>query len=341
MKLRKLLLLAMAACSLMPVSGQKTYTNPVYDSGFPDPSVQRAPDGTFYAYATGCRVRKSADLVHWTEMPNMISRPTWNDTTYVDADGKEKKDRYSFWACDVSRVGKKYIMYYACAFWGNHTRTGIGVAVGDGPDKFEDKGRMFRSTEIGVLNSIDPCYWEEKGKKYLIWGSFRDIYVSELTKDGLQIKDFNKKTKIAGRAFEGVMIHKRGDYYYMFASIGTCCEGVKSTYRTVVGRAKSLTGPYLSKQGGNMIDNNYTCIITGNDRWKGPGHNSEIITDDEGQDWLLYHAFDAKDPDKGRVMLLDKINWTEDGWPEVGDGTPSTTEQDAPVFYGRKKKARK
>ena len=41
-------------CALLafPVFAQKTYKNPVYGSDFPDPTVQRAPDGTFYAFAT-------------------------------------------------------------------------------------------------------------------------------------------------------------------------------------------------------------------------------------------------------------------------------------------------
>ena len=77
---------------------------------------------------------------------------------------------------------------------------------------------------------------------YLVWGSFNDIYISELSENGLKIKDFKKKTKIGGGAFEGVMIYKRGGYYYMFASIGSCCNGVNSTYRTVVGRATSIMG---------------------------------------------------------------------------------------------------
>ncbi len=312
---------------------QTTYTNPVYNSDFPDPSVQRAQDGYFYAYATGQRGLRSKDLVKWEKLSNVIARPTWNDSTYIDASGKKTTDYYSFWACDVNYVDGRYLMYYACALWGNGSRTGIGVATGTSPDKFTDRGRLFRSTEIGVNNSIDPCYVEQKDKKYLVWGSFNDIYISELSENGLKIKDFKKKTKIGGGAFEGVMIYKRGGYYYMFASIGSCCNGVNSTYRTVVGRATSIMGPYVNKQGGTMFDNNYTTIIQGNSQWKGTGHNSEIVTDDNGDDWLLYHAYDAKDDSKGRVMLLDKITWSRDGWPSVNNGSPSTTAQQGPVFY--------
>ncbi len=34
---------------------------------------------------------------------------------------------------------------------------------------------------------------------------------------------------------EAPYIHKRGDYYYMFASVGSCCNSMLSTYTTVVG----------------------------------------------------------------------------------------------------------
>ncbi len=311
---------------------QNKYTNPVFDQNTPDPSVVQAPDGAFYAYGTGGTCRKSYDLVNWEDMGIALQRPTWNDSVRTDKEGKVHPMRFSLWALDVSRVGKKYLVHYASAYWGNETRTGLGVAEGTSPTEFTDCGKMFCSTEIGVQNSIDPCYVKDKGKKYLIWGSFRRLYMGRLTKDGKRIKNPSHLTQVAGTAFEGAMVYKRKGYYYLFASVGTCCEGAKSTYHTVVGRSKKLAGPYVDRQGGRMLDNHYETVIKGNDRWKGPGHNSEIITDKEGDTWLLYHAYDALDPEKGRVMLLDKLLWDEEGWPYVEGGTPSTTPQDAPVL---------
>lgn len=311
---------------------QNKYTNPVFDQNTPDPSVVQAPDGAFYAYGTGGTCRKSYDLVNWEDMGIALKRPTWNDSVRTDKNGKQHPMRFSLWALDVSRVGKKYLVHYASAYWGNETRTGLGVAEGTSPTEFTDCGKMFCSTEIGVQNSIDPCYVKDKGKKYLIWGSFRRLYKGRLTKDGKRIKNPSHLTQVAGTAFEGAMVYKRKGYYYLFASVGTCCEGAKSTYHTVVGRSKKLAGPYVDRQGGRMLDNHYETVIKGNDRWKGPGHNSEIITDKKGDTWLLYHAYDAQDPEKGRVMLLDKLLWDEEGWPYVEGGTPSTTPQDAPVL---------
>jgi arabinan endo-1,5-alpha-L-arabinosidase len=63
----------------------------------------------------------------------------------------------------------------------------------------------------------------------------------------------------------------------------------------------------------------------------GPGHNSNIITDDAGNDWILYHAYWKGNNYDGRCLLLDRVHWDEDGWPIIGNGTPSLTSE-APVF---------
>lgn len=61
--------------------------------------------------------------------------------------------------------------------WGGGETCGIGVAISDTPQgPFTDLGKLFRSNEIGVHNSIDPFYIEDNGKKYLFWGSWWGIW---------------------------------------------------------------------------------------------------------------------------------------------------------------------
>ena len=186
---------------------------------------------------------------------------------------------------------------------------------------------MFRSNEIGVKNSIDPFYIEDGGKKYMFWGSFRGIYGVELTEDGLAVKPGAEKKQIAGTAYEGTYIHKKKGYYYMFASTGTCCEGLKSTYQTVVGRSKSLWGPYQDKQGKPMLENNHEILIHKNKSFVGVGHNAELMTDKAGNDWILYHGVSVANP-HGRVLLLDRVDW-KSGWPVV-EGNSTSIESKRP-----------
>ena len=202
--------------------------------------------------------------------------------------------------------------------WGGEWDACIGRAVSDSPTgPFRDAKMLFQGKHIGIQNSIDPVGFQEDGRKYLAWGSFHGIYLTELTEDGLEVDDIHNLTRIAGTAYEGTYIHKRGDYYYLFASTGSCCEGLKSTYQTVVGRSKSLYGPYVDKNGGRMLDNCHEILLSGDENVKGTGHDSQIITDDKDQDWIFYHAYDVKNPNAGRKMYMDRVTWV-DGWPQIG-----------------------
>lgn len=298
-----------------------TYHNPVINSDAPDPTVIRAQDGYFYLYHTGVGIHRSENLADWTYLGNAFStegRPDW------ELGG-------GIWAPDINYINGQYVMYYSLSVWGGEWTCGIGIATSDKPEgPFTDRGKLFRSNEIGVQNSIDPFYIEDNGKKYLFWGSFRSIYGIELTDDGLALEEGAVNQHVAGIWYEGVYIHKRGNYYYMFASIGSCCEGFNSTYTTVVGRSTNLFGPYVNKSGGRMLDNRHEIIIRGNDHFKGTGHNSEIITDDNGNDWIFYHAYKVGDSSSHRVAMMDKVTWVND-WPVVQNGVPSS-ESDIPVF---------
>ena len=57
--------------------------------------------------------------------------------------------------------------------------------------------------------------------------------------------------------------HKRAGYYYLFASTGSCCSGMSSTYAVVVGRSEHLFGPYVDRQGEGMLTNHYEQVLTG------------------------------------------------------------------------------
>ena len=137
------------------------------------------------------------------------------------------------------------------------------------------------------------------------------------------------KKQIAGTAYEGTYIHKRNGYYYLFASTGTCCEGLKSTYQTVVGRSDNLWGPYVDKKGKLMLENNHEILIHKNKDFVGTGHNAELVADKNGDDWVLYHGVSVANP-SGRVLLLDKVIWKE-GWPTV-KGNSASKKAKKPLF---------
>ena len=298
------------------------YRNPVIPADVPDPSIVRADDGYFYVYGTGrtVTIHRSTDLVNWTFVGNAFTNETRPNLV----------PNAGIWAPDVSYINGKYVMHYSMSVWGGQTTASIGVAYADRPEgPFTDRGLLLNMDTHGVQNSIDANYFDDNGNKYLFWGSWHGILGIQLTDDGLKIKEGSQKRQIAGTAYEAVYIHKRGKYYYQFASIGSCCAGLESTYTTVVGRSENLWGPYTDKQGRLMMENRHEVVISKNEHFVGVGHNSEIVQDQAGNDWILYHGFSVENS-RGRRLFLDKIVWVDD-WPTVEGGTPSI-EADIPVF---------
>lgn len=300
------------------------YSNPVIRANVPDPTLIRE-DGYFYLYCTegspkNIPIYRSPNLVEW----ELVS------TAFSDATRPTFFPGGTLWAPCINYIDGQYVMYYALSEWGGYETCGIGCAVSDRPTgPFTDLGAMLRSNLIGVRNSIDPCYIEEDGHKYMFFGSFFGIYGVELTDDGLKVKEGSQPRQIAGTAYEGTYILRRDGRYYLFASVGRCCDGLNSTYTTIVGRADNLWGPYVNKAGERMLDNCHEVFITRNDTFFGVGHDSEIVQDNAGNDWILYHGYEVMQP-SGRRLLLDRVEW-EDGWPLVKTGTPSTTAK-RPVF---------
>lgn len=316
--MRKLRILAaslLLSASVCTFAGD-TYTNPVINTSLPDPTVIRADDGYFYLYATedirNLPIYRSRDLTDWQFVGTAFTdetRPQWN-----------KKG--NMWAPDINKIGDKYVLYYSKSEWGGEWTCGIGAATADRPEgPFTDHGPLFISSEIGVRNSIDQFYIEDNGHKYLFWGSFHGIYGIELSDDGLSVKPGAVKKQVSGTFMEGTYIHKRGKYYYLFGSAGTCCEGARSTYRVTYGRSENLFGPYVDKKGQWLLDNHYEVMLHGDDTFVGTGHNAEFVTDDLGQDWILYHGYKKAEADDGRVVFLSRVDW-KDGWPEVAGSVP-------------------
>ncbi len=303
------------------------YANPLFtDYGLPDPDVIRADDGKFYLYATestdasskNVPVMRSSDLVSWSKAGTVFTNATHPQIT--------NQAGARVWAPTVSRVGGLYVIYYSQP--GNNYKHAIGVATSANPEgPFTDRGKLIDSNEQGVDISIDAYLYQEDGRNYLFWGSFRKISVIELTADGLSIKPGEVRKEVAGGQYEASYVIKRDGYYYLIVSTGDYAKN--GTYKLVAGRSRNIAGPYVNKAGKDMMKVNHEIMLQGNAAFTSPGHCSRIITDDLGRDWILYHAYPA---DKNfRCLMLDMVNWV-DGWPVVSDGYPSSASYAAPKF---------
>lgn len=319
-------LLVGVVAALLSCSMQATvYKNPVIAEDAPDPSIIRGLDGYYYLFSTAEHVYRSKNLTRWNYYRQVFDggkRPTFVEGVDV------------YWAPCVTIQDGRYVLYFALSKWGGGDTAAIGVATADkpgGPYTIVGDGKLFTSAEVGVNNSIDPNYIEYNGRKYIVWGSWNGIWLIELTEDGLAVKNINRKYQLAGTLFEAPYIYQRGRYFYLFCSIGACCEGKNSTYETVVARSTSLFGPYYTKSQKSMLENNYELFLTSNSPCIAPGHNSRIIEDADGKTWMAYHGYMRSDPDKGRVVWLDEVKWKND-WPYIEGKGASSGLVEAPVI---------
>ena len=315
-----------------------TYTNPVITfSSVADPTVIRTDEG-FYLYATQTNsywipIYFSKDLVNWEFKRSAFRKATRPTEDVLPGGG-------AFWAPEIRYTNGKYVLYFSWAKWGDGSISYTAVATSDSPvGDFLNAKPLLITDDFGS-NCIDQFYYEEDGKKYMFVGSFNGIYVTELTDDGLSVKRGADgkpvlKKQVCGRAFEGTNIYKKGKYYYLFASINNCCpnNGMDSKYKVVVGRSENLLGPYVDRKGKDMLDNSWELVLEGDgETFFGPGHNSIIIPDDAGTDWMIYHSYVKENGTVGgRLGMLDRIVWSADGWPTIKKCVPSKGDL-LPVF---------
>jgi arabinan endo-1,5-alpha-L-arabinosidase len=295
-----------------------------------DPVVAKQGD-TYYLFCTGPGITSftSKDLKTWTQAdPVFAKSPAWALDVAPGFNGH-------IWAPDITLHKGIYYLYYSVSAFGKNT-SAIGLVTNatlnseDKNYKWVDQGIVIQSVPNRDLwNAIDPnLIFDEKGTPYLAFGSFwSGLKMVKLNANLKEVAKPEEWTAIASRdrkgdteeaeagnaAIEGPFIFKKGDYYYQFNSWDYCCRGEKSTYKLMVGRSKSVTGPYVDKNGIELNKGGGSLVIEGNKNWYGVGHNSVFTFD--GKDYTFMHGYDAADKALPK-LIVKEVTWV-DGWPSV------------------------
>ncbi|AUS06877.1 arabinan endo-1,5-alpha-L-arabinosidase [Pseudotamlana carrageenivorans] len=295
-----------------------------------DPVVAKQGD-TYYLFCTGPGITSftSKDLKTWTqEAPVFAESPKW-------AKGVAPGFNGHIWAPDITFHNGMYYLYYSISAFGKNT-SAIGLVTNSTLDskdknyKWEDQGIVIQSVPGRDLwNAIDPnLIFDEAGTPWLAFGSFwnglKMVKLTDNLKDLAQPevwytiarRDRDKTlddSEPGNAALEGPFIFKKGAYYYQFLSWDYCCRGEESTYKLVVGRSKTVTGPYVDKDGKALNEGGGSLVIEGNKNWYGVGHNSVFTFD--GKDYTFMHGYDASDKALPK-LIVKEITWV-DGWPTV------------------------
>jgi Glycosyl hydrolases family 43/Concanavalin A-like lectin/glucanases superfamily len=289
--------------------------------GVHDPSAAILYNGRYYVFFTGQGIssKSSADLKYWTAGPSVFSSPpAWTTSAVPGFTG-------DFWAPDVIYFNGLYHLYYAVSTFGSQV-SAIGLATNPTLDpsdpsyQWTDQGPVIESTTGNQYNCIDPSVtFDTSSNLWMSFGSFwNGIYMVQLDPNTGLI-DTSSPGRIheafdnaPGDPIEASYLYHHGNYYYLFANWGQCCAGINSTYNIRVGRSSSITGPYLDRNGVNMVSGGGTLFLKTTGKFIGPGQIG--ILDDDGTEYFGYHYYDANN-NGAPTYDLEPLSWTADGWP--------------------------
>ena len=295
-----------------PISDTSTaYVNPVIDQNFPDPSILQ-DGGVYYAYATNTRLdapaphlnmrcARSADLLHWTLLPDAMPRlPFW-----------AKPGRT--WAPEVRRMPHGGYVAYFTAWDADTGQQEVGVGTSASPT-----GPFFspfthplvdQPKDGGAIDS--SCFLDTDGTRYLVWkndGNSRGkdtwLWVQKLSPDSLHLISTPTRLIKQDQPWEGNLVEaptlwKHGAKYYLFYSANAF---VDCRYAIGYAVADSVTGPYTKPRRAPWLASSPGVC--------GPG-GEDIVTARDGTTWMAYHTW-AKGPGSYRAMSVDKLTWAGD-----------------------------
>lgn len=282
---------------------EKMYHNPIRRGFFPDPSVV-CVGADFYMVNSSfvffpcIPISHSKDLVHWEIIGHAIVNKEW-------AMLGELEGGRGYWAPDISYDNGKF--YITATLRGNGDGEGCRKQIVVSADKPEGP---YSKPAIIDEDGIDPSIYHEAGRHYMLLN--RGARIFELNEDCTK-KISEPKLLYYGshkRNPEGPHLLKKDGYYYLFLAEG----GTGMGHRVTVARSTTIDGIYEPcPYNPIMRQENPDAPI------QRAGHGKPVMT--PKGDWYMVYLCGRRLDDKytilGRESALDKIEWTEDGWPIV------------------------
>lgn len=289
-----------------------------------DPSIVRFEDG--YALMTTnnqLSLWTSEDMVSWkAHGKTMTTFPQW---IYTYAPTME-----DVWAPDLFYMNGEFRVYYTGSVFNKNT-SAIGytastsIVPGTSGYGWNDKGYVFHSKAGDNFNAIDADVARDaQGNYWMVLGSFWDgirmIRLDEST--GKQSSEDKTVYRIAsrnGKGIEGPSLIEHDGKYFLFTSWDVCCKQgpdiEQSTYKTAMGRADKITGPYYDLGGNALTNGGGTILMERYGRYYAPGGGEPF--QDINRIRFVHHYYDNAGDKYNHIHIRD-IVFTDDNWAEMG-----------------------
>lgn len=255
-----------------------------------------------------------------------IEKPDWVSEELPLNDG-------AFWAPDLSQDGT---LVYSVANGFEESGSCVGAARWDGKT-WQDVGRpltcAFEPDESMEVEAIDPSLVDLDGRVFLVVGGGL-IHTTELNLETLSSEsgdwwepghpdwiELATGPRIDDEQawVEAAQIAEIDGWLYLFVNWGECCRGLDSTYEIRMGRAKSIEGPFLDKDGTPMTQSGGSLFFETTGDLIGPGHMGFRKSND-GSPVASFHFYDGKRD--GLPWIGEAEISLNDGWPEINTLLP-------------------
>lgn len=319
------------------------YANPVLHLDYSDPDVCRVGEDYYLTASSfhcfpGLPVLHSRDLVHWRQIGAALTE--YPGASFPEEDRDAFRGRVSagngVWAPAI-----RYHDGWFHIFCGDPDRGIFMVRAQDPAGPWSEPVWLLRGKGF-----IDPCpLWDSDGKAYLSHAAAGSraglksvLFMAEMAPDGTRLLGPSRIVydgHLTQPTIEGTKLYRRDGWCYLFAPAG----GVATGWQTVL-RARSPWGPFeervvmasavgetagaggvLATGAGAVPDRGAADGVAagGLDALplsgiNGPHQGAWVETPD-GRDWFLH--FQDKGA-YGRIVHLQPMRWTEDGWPVIG-----------------------
>jgi xylan 1,4-beta-xylosidase len=301
------------------------YLNPILAGFYPDPTICRQGDDYYlatssFAYYPGVPLFTSRDLVHWTELPSILDRPSQLD---LDSAGVSRGIFAPSLSC---RPGKLWMITTLVDRGGNFL-----VTASDPRGPWSDPVWLH-------FDGIDPSlFFDDDGKVYIVHNGLpegpqlygqghRAIWIQEYDTAAQRLVGPHRMIVNGGVDItkhpiwiEAPHIFKKDGWYYLICAEG----GTAEQHSEVVFRSRAVFGPYRPGPINPILTQRQLDPARPFPVWT-TGH-ADFVETQRGEWWAVFlgtRPYEDYTFNTGRETFLLPVRW-RGGWPVIlsGDAT--------------------
>ncbi|GAB2762447.1 glycoside hydrolase family 43 protein [Streptomyces bullii] len=283
-----------------------TFANPVIPGFHPDPSICRAGDDYYLAcssfeYFPGVPIFHSRDLVHWTQIGNVLDRLS---QLRLPLDTPSSAGIYA-----------PTLRHHDGRFWL------ITTNVNDGGNLLftatDPAGPWSDPIRLPDVHGIDPdLAWDDESNCWCTTAGVGQIRIDPRTGQSFGPQRRLWSGTPGAKAPEAPHLYRIGEYWYLLIAEG----GTERGHGVSVARGRTPNGPFEPCPANPILTHRGTDHPVQN-----TGH-ADLVQAPDGTWWMVLLGVRPRGGTPGwhvlgRETFLAPVSWA-DGWPVVGEPAP-------------------